>query len=602
MFRYISLVWNDTDPASAAVAYMLRTRLEAAPRDWKVAIDVPGLFVLHADTRAPAWNIYALKSSSGVVLGTLFRAGDHASIVDAALTTSDTSAIVTSAGRHLIQRFWGRYVAFLRERGGSRTFIVRDPHGGVPCLISKVDRVHVVYSDVEDFCALDVLRLTVNMRFISTFVCYPAAGGPETGLNEVGQLIAGECLEVRGDGSAVRSLYWNAAALARSGAIEDEQQAVAAIRQTTLSCVAAWASLYPAIIHNLSGGLDSSVVASCLRAAPSQPSVTCLTYFCSTEAEDERAYARLAASTAGYELIERQESMHVRLEEVLTIRRAPRPGCYEEAARHARFEEALAVSKGATGAFSGIGGDHIFFQNPLLLTPADYLHGRLMRRGFFHLALSVSRAERTSLCAVLRTALRSGTLRHPWNPLDDAARYELLVTPEAVQAAMSRPEYVHPALRDAQDLPPGKLSHIRMITTLVPYGYHPFVLSNFPDAVFPLISQPLIELALRIPTYVLSARGVDRSAERKAFEGLVPQAILRRRVKGGIDAYLLGVLQKNLPFVRGLLLDGRLVREGLLDRTKLERVLSTSEPWWGPEGLEVLCDHLSTEVWLRSWS
>jgi asparagine synthase (glutamine-hydrolysing) len=148
-------------------------------------------------------------------------------------------------------------------------------------------------------------------------------------------------------------------------------------------------------------------------------------------------------------------------------------------------------------------------------------------------------------------------------------------------------------------MPEGKLQHILMMSVLHDF-YDPLAAPHGPERIRPLASQPLIEACLRIPTYVLTAGGRDRAATRHAFAGEVPPAILSRRAKGGIDQLVQRLLLRNLPFVREFMLDGVLVKEKLLNRQKVERVLAT-QGMLGPEVGELMARHLSTEAWVRVW-
>jgi hypothetical protein len=49
------------------------------------------------------------------------------------------------------------------------------------------------------------------------------------------------------------------------------------------------------------------------------------------------------------------------------------------------------------------------------------------------------------------------------------------------------------------------------------------------------------------------------------------------------------------------MLEGLLVKEGLLDRRRVETALEDRHGMVGPEALELVTFHLSTEAWLRSW-
>ena len=176
----------------------------------------------------------------------------------------------------------------------------------------------------------------------------------ETALQEVSEVQLGE--RVRFSGSTIhRSFEWDPLAIAQTDPIQDPDTAVTELRRTTRACIHAWAACYPDIIHSLSGGLDSSIVLSCLKSAPSRPNVTCLHYFGTGPDEDERKYARLMAGHVGAELIEHQlDVQEAKLEQIFQLRRSPRPWFYMYELEHSRFEGQLAAERGVKGAVLGL--------------------------------------------------------------------------------------------------------------------------------------------------------------------------------------------------------------------------------------------------------
>jgi asparagine synthase (glutamine-hydrolysing) len=114
-------------------------------------------------------------------------------------------------------------------------------------------------------------------------------------------------------------------------------------------------------------------------------------------------------------------------------------------------------------------------------------------------------------------------------------------------------------------------------------------------------SQPLTELCLRIPTYVLTAEGCERFVARQAFGGALPAEIFNRITKGGPRDAIKQLLAQNREFIRTLLLDGILVSQRLIDRERLRDALSPQPTRIRCVGIEIL-KLLNTEAWLRRWS
>jgi asparagine synthase (glutamine-hydrolysing) len=134
-----------------------------------------------------------------------------------------------------------------------------------------------------------------------------------------------------------------------------------------------------------------------------------------------------------------------------------------------------------------------------------------------------------------------------------------------------------------------------------PMYYSSFQSGPYPERTLPLMSQPLVELCLRTPTYVLIKYGMDRATARRAFAPDLPAEIVKRRNKGRIDQHVRNVVDANLPFIRDMLMNGRLVKERLLDRENLELYLTRERSPADFQYAEILHEHLCIEAWLSRW-
>jgi asparagine synthase (glutamine-hydrolysing) len=123
---------------------------------------------------------------------------------------------------------------------------------------------------------------------------------------------------------------------------------------------------------------------------------------------------------------------------------------------------------------------------------------------------------------------------------------------------------------------------------------------EYADLVHPLISQPLIECSLRIPSYVLTSGGTDRGLARQAFSGKIPAAIAARTTKGGVDAYWYDLVITNLKFLRPFLLEGHLEAAGLIDRQAMSDLLTEQQLVRAVQPLPAVLFCLITEGWLRT--
>jgi asparagine synthase (glutamine-hydrolysing) len=218
----------------------------------------------------------------------------------------------------------------------------------------------------------------------------------------------------------------------------------------------------------------------------------------------------------------------------------------------------------------------------------------------FEVALDAARMDRTSVWSVLGRAMRHRVFGRRWSVANEfTPRRKTVLRPEMVRDISRDSDLVHPWLRAPGRAPNGKIFHVWQLLFPAEY-YNPLGSDSDPEQVTPIFSQPLLELAMRIPTWLLTLGGWDRAMARRAFEHDLPRRIVTRQTKGGQEEHAKAILVRNSRFARELLLDGHLVREQLVERAQLAEALSP-----GPEQLRSgnaeLYDCLSAEAWVRKW-
>lgn len=115
----------------------------------------------------------------------------------------------------------------------------------------------------------------------------------------------------------------------------------------------------------------------------------------------------------------------------------------------------------------------------------------------------------------------------------------------------------------------------------------------------PLLAQPIIDTCLRIPPYIMTAGGQDRSLARAAFAEFAPPAVLSRALKGETTRYFATILAANRGWIGDVLPDGELARTGLIDRARLANLLKVN---WGQDGMlaDGLYSLIAAEAWLQN--
>jgi asparagine synthase (glutamine-hydrolysing) len=614
MLRYVAFLWAGAEVAEGRVAQTLARKLRA-DSGWQITTSLPGLIVLTTGVRADSAELHPIGDGCGIVLGTLFErqdAADEAPARAAHLARPEAARIVASKGKRLVDAYWGSYVAFVRAEAVQTTHVVRAPMYAPPCMVIELNGLVVLCSSFADCLSLGLRSYSLNWPYIAAYLGLGRPQSRATGLNEVYEVSLGECVEF-GATSRTSRQYWDPGRIAQQEPIEDAALAVAMLRATARACIHTWASLHERIVLRLSGGVDSSIVLACLSNAPSKPAVTALHHFWPGQLRsDERPFARTVAQHTASRLIEAQRNARESLRGILTSAPAAQPTgfVYRELFD---TEAQLARANGASAIFCGTLGDALFHMAPAMPAASEFLQRRGIGRGFFKVAMDVAELERASFWRVSRLALRDGLsnrTKGPWTSYRCAGltgqpgtveEFGRLLTDDAL--AMYEPhlaDYIHPWLRSVENVPLGKLPQIFLLP-LDDYWRNPFARIDDPDEIPPFASQPLVELCLRIPTYLNIADGCDRAVARKAFRADLPDVVYRRRSKGSPDAWTRQIIATNAEFVKEMLLDGILVKEGLLDRRKLAAALpgelSTSQC---PVGC--ITQHLCTEAWLRRCS
>jgi asparagine synthase (glutamine-hydrolysing) len=358
VFRYVTLIWNTEAADAVSGAGVLAERLRDGDAGWTPVLRRDGMAVFCKDIRPGLSESLALFGGAGVVLGKLFVRGNDcvSSAAPQTFSETETQAILTSGGRRLVDAYWGRYVAFLHEGITGTTSILRDPTGALPCFTTRLLGVDVYFSHMEEGTRLAGRRaFTVNWTYVAAAVSQHLLQVHATGLNEVTQVLGGECVTIR-RGETMRQFYWNALAVAASDSIEDVRDATQLLRIRTRDCVQAWAAGHRSILHLLSGGLDSSIILACLRDSPtssSRPQLTCLNFHSVGSNTDERGYMRVAAAGVECEVVERSRNSAISLEPLLRIRSTCIPENNFFSLDGGRVEAELAVEKGSGVLFSG---------------------------------------------------------------------------------------------------------------------------------------------------------------------------------------------------------------------------------------------------------
>lgn len=562
----------------------------AIVREDRAATNVPAGYVLLAEVGGAsiigAADTMLWSSGNAALIGYAFHRHDGSPC--SALAPGAVEQLVRSEGAWAIAKLWGSYVLVWADDEG-RVFLLRSPLTG-PALFQVADierrqsaaraRAHCAFTDLSLARSLGFALDRPDVGVVDAYLRYPLLRGPSAGLAGVTEILPGEISRL--DQPGRRSASWLPWDYATAPPVRADAQQLGEIVR---GCVAAWSGRFSRVQLELSGGIDSSIVAACLagRDLPWRA----ITMVTAQPDGDERVYARAVAERAGVPLAELMLPQDPADPIAPPASLRVRPGGFGLIApTDAAFLDS-AREFGADAIFSGTAGDGAFGYQTSIAPALDALAYEGPGAAF-RAARAQARITDDNIWSALRHALR-GYFRgiRLW-PVDD-----LLLTSTH---ASERPW--HPWMVDAERIPPGQRRYGLGLLSIQPFldGYDR---ARVVPKVAPLLSQPLIEFGLGVPSWQWGEGGVNRALARDAFRADLPDVVLNRRSKGRILSMFLPAFEQNRKRLSAYLLDGWLAGSGIIALDTVHAMLSGRRAADSIDMLRIL-QFADIEGWARS--
>ncbi|WP_312572838.1 asparagine synthase-related protein [Brevundimonas sp.] len=501
----------------------------------------------------------------GVLVGEMF-AQDGRPLTREERGVAGCRPLDVDRAQSVIAEFWGRYVLVRRTAGDAA--ILRDPSGAVEAVTWRKGGVTVVASH-PDLALNPVLpeAIAIDWAEVAALARRPGGFRHDLPLKGLTPIAAGE-LRTIGPGGSRGVQIWRPAEIyrARGDAGPKALRPAVEVAVRALAGRRSW-------VAEVSGGLDSAIVAGVLKPAQRRRVVAWVNHYMSQPEGDERGWARSVVERLGHELCEvRREGLALSADRWAMSADGFRPAMNDIDPDYNDEIAGRIQATGAWGSLTGQGGDAVFFQMASPLLAFDEVHERGLRSRF-HVVHSVARWTRRSLWP-------AGWLR-AWRSHRQA-----------------RAHWDHPWLDDLKDVPPAKALQISVLAACQLFQAQA-MRSRQGTCVNPLLSQPVMEAGLACSTVDLTWGGRDRAAARDAFRDVLPPDLYARRSKGELGAYYGAAVAEQLDVLRPYLLQGRLAQARLLPPGVEPLMTREALLWRG--GFSTLLSLALIEAWCRHW-
>lgn len=574
-FSYVALLMRQTSRRSE--------RLEAFVAALR---DRNELVVLHESSTLlvlgdPSLPRIVLAGETGLVVGYAFDRTTNARIV-APFPAQDEPAEV------LIDRVWGGYVA-LRTRNATPE-VLREPSGTVPCYHFEIDDVHIVTSRCDLLLTTGLFKPEIDWTILTQGLVYRDLKPARTPLRGLSEILPGVAARLFPTGLDARCAWSPWTYVARSDPRMTMAEASQSVANSLDDCLIAWGSCSTKGLTEISGGLDSAIVAAGLACSSAR--ITGVTYAAIKGDPDETPYARAIAAQAGLELEVAQPSVDGVDIATTDAEYLARPYSRIFARPFDRAAQSAARRCDADMFFGGGGGDNVFSYQRTLSPAIDRIHASGLGRGAWQTMGDLAALGETSIWHIAARA--AARLRRPNAPLwrPQAGFLE----PQGI-ADLPSP-HGHPWTDVPPRQLPGKIAHvaalIRAQNHVEGHGRQ-----RMAPMICPLLSQPLMETCLAIPSWLWCSGGRNRAVARAAYADRLPASVTARQSKGTFDSFSARLFAGNREQIRTLLLGGALAEHVPLDRSAIERALASALP--DGEAIVRLWSLIDAEAWARSW-
>jgi len=475
---------------------------------------------------------------------------------------------------YFVDNFWGNYICL--RHNNDKLEILRDPVGQLPLFYSILKNGEIIFSSELEVVSKLSNNTDYNWNYLCSYIVHGFITSSQTFFNNIYELPHGCKLDFDSNSEQEKtSVAWNPKDYLRN--CDNLCDTHENIIQITSSVIKSWASDSDVISLDFSGGTDSTGLLFILNEIFGNNKEIKLInmYHPEVSASDEREYARSIAKQLGLSLIEFDHSKSMPFDPDLRVMKC-KPNWPTSILSYQKINNDVSdimSDRKNVMYVSGHGGDHIFSCPPPITSLCDYLMDEGIN-GFGNKLLDIYTIYRKPLFPVIYDVFKGFFSYYALKY--ESPSYHLYTYKKApwlhkdAFIKANQLDY-HPFFKmtNQKKCYPGEFSFIDTI-----YSGLSTIKTDIRDRglnslFFPLFSQPLLELALSIPTYQSYYNGYNRYQFRKAISDRYKTNSVWRMDKGETSGVSQKGMKTNKKRIIELCMEGKLVKQGLIDKDLL---------------------------------
>lgn len=525
-----------------------------------------------------------VRNNNSFFVGKIFDRQTHKSV-----TSLSNEPLAT-----ICKKVWGRYVGVEINEVVGQITLVRDPVG-LSSLFYCIQNGTLFFA-TELALLYDALpeKPSVNYEYFIEHLIDKTYVTEKTPFHGIHELLPGVILSFDKLLAYKENHLWEDMC-SNPRYIDNKDEFEHVLLETMKQCTAAWTEGSSGVCVELSGGTDSSGVMFLLREMlPADKKIVAVNFIDSKmPSSNEHQYAQDVADRceASLHFIDWQDVSL--LDPLPSSWRPDRPTTFFLFSGLNQQLTKLAAENGCSQIMNGQGGDHVF----LSPAPLNALEDRWIEkgiRGSFSSLQELSSLYRMPWWSLLYQSVRGVTHYYRGTQAKE-------ITDTSFIAPAHRPQNTNEFYLNqlTSSCYPAHAARIKHLFHAVAYAERN---QRFPNVLttHPLLSQPVIELAFKIPTYQSFQNGFDRIFFRKAVSKLTDSKALWRHIKGHTTGSMMKACANSADEIESLIMNGVLVKQGIINVEWFKDQLTKVRHGMN-ENMWPILHMITTQLWFNQW-